>query len=129
MIPEGIYDATIEDARLEEASDGDDLVLAFDFTILEEQATAKHRTTGDYAHITKDVAKHLELEWPYGLARIARTIGRAVRVKVKHKVGNKGNTFVNAYIYTGAGQGKPANPAKIQGKLDFLAGKDDIVPF
>ena len=92
--PEGYHDGTISDARVE--MEKGNLVMYFDVDIEGfKTTTCRHGCGGQYGYIAKDVAEHLELQWPEGLKKIETVLGRAVRVKVKHK-----DTWENSSIVT-----------------------------
>ena len=119
MIPEGYYDGKILAARIDAEPDTDDLVLVWSVKVGDgETVDCRHRTTGDYAHVTREVAEHLDIEWPYGIERIDETVGRDVRVRIKHNTSSK---YCNAYIVTRNRRGTPAVASQIRSKLHDLA--------
>lgn len=135
-VPEGYYDGEVLDARLEVDEKTDDLVAVFDVALGDGQAvTCRHRTTGQYAHISQEIADYLGMEWPKGLRHIAEQKGKKVRVRVKHNTSSRGNVFVNAYICTPRSGGVPATLEEINARLAKLSGEapaltdDDNVPF
>ena len=126
-VPEGYYDGTITAATVDAEGDGDDLVLVWSARLgTGDIVDCRHRTTGDYAHVTREVAEHLGLEWPYGISNIESTVGKDVRVRVKHKTGKSGGKFVNAYIITGKARSNTATSNQMRLKLDELAQRDGV---
>ncbi len=132
MIPEGYYDGTIESAWIETFGNTDDLIMAFSIKLgVGDVVTARHATSGDWGHLGKKVAEQLELPWPGGLEKIETTVGRTVRVRVKHKEFRNGDVMAKAYIVIDR-SGEPAEPDKIKSGIAKLANtevKDDNVPF
>ena len=115
----------------QDGKEPDGLILVFTVKLDDgEIVTCKHRTHGKFAHICKNIITALDLPWPKGVLDIDTTVGREVPVRIKHKEGNHGNTFVNCYLDLGGGNA-PADKTLAAKLVAKMAGEDsdDNTPF
>lgn len=134
MNPEGEYDAEIEEAWVEQGKDMR-ICLRVSLNLSDDtvsSAVAKHPITGQWGQIGRNVIEHLELPWPEGLETLDKLAGRAVRVRIKHKI-KMGQTYENAYVMTGESNTPRATAAEIAAAVAQMRGsmkpKKDDVPF
>lgn len=114
-----------------DSNEPDGLVLVFTVKLDDgEIVSCKHRTHGKFAHICKNIIVALDLPWPKGVLDIDTTVGREVPVTLKHKDGNHGNVFVNAYLDLGGGNA-PADKELAAKLVAKMSGEevDDNTPF
>lgn len=133
---EGSFQGRIASTEYEKDSqNADGVVLVFNVKLDDGfEAPCKHRSHGEWSHITQEILEKLGLPWPKGVARIDETVGRDVPVRIKNKAGRNGGTFQNCYIAYGKSNA-PATQKHAARAAALLAGEtpepvdDDDIPF
>jgi len=128
----GYYDGTIREGWA--TIDNDQMRINFIVDLESDTdpelfVTCTHSLEGDWGHLGREVMEHLELTYPDDAALLNKAKGKRVSVKVKHKEGRNGQTFVNAYIQTGKqARPEPAADDAVKAKIEELKIASNI-PF